>query len=496
MTVPAKAVAALVLLTLIRLWVAAAAPLAPDEAYYWVWSRALAAGYLDHPPMVALWIRAGTWLAGDGALGVRLLGPLSAAVGSVLLHDAAERLFPGRRAGPIAAALLNATLALGVGAVVMTPDTPLLFFWTVTLWAAARLAAGGGPSWWLVAGLATGLALASKYTAAFLPLGLGLYALWAAPQNLQRPEPWLGLVVAALVFLPVVLWNAEHGWAGFLHQGGRVAEWRPERAARYLSELLGGQVGLATPGVFALFVAGIAVSCRTALRGRDRAGSLLAALTVPGALVFLQHALGDRVQGNWPAILYPTAAVAAAGLAARPHPPEGEAAVSERTRASWGRWVAPSVVLGLFVAAAAYGHAATGWPAFPGDPVARQLFGWDGLAARVETARRAAGADYVAVEPYGAAAQLARLLPPPADVVGPGAHWVPMDLARAAADGRRGLLLRPARYGDRVDPALWREAAPLPDLSRVRDGVEVERYRVFLVRAAEGVSPGAVLPRR
>ena len=51
------------------------APLAsPDEAYYWVWSRALAAGYLDHPPMVALWIRAGTWIAGDTALGIRLLG--------------------------------------------------------------------------------------------------------------------------------------------------------------------------------------------------------------------------------------------------------------------------------------------------------------------------------------------------------------------------------------------------------------------------------------
>jgi hypothetical protein len=51
-------------LTVVRLWVAAVTPLAPDEAYYWVWSRALAAGYLDHPPMVALWIRIGTVFAG------------------------------------------------------------------------------------------------------------------------------------------------------------------------------------------------------------------------------------------------------------------------------------------------------------------------------------------------------------------------------------------------------------------------------------------------
>ena len=93
--------------------------------------------------MVALWIRAGTALAGPNPIGVRLLGPLSAALGSVLLYDTAECLFPGRHAGLTAAALLNATLALGVGAVIMTPDTPLLLFWTATLWAAARLASGG-----------------------------------------------------------------------------------------------------------------------------------------------------------------------------------------------------------------------------------------------------------------------------------------------------------------------------------------------------------------
>ncbi|MBV8703131.1 MAG: glycosyltransferase family 39 protein, partial [Acetobacteraceae bacterium] len=123
------AVASLAALTLARLAVARFAPLAPDEAYYWVWSRALAPGYLDAPPMVALWIRAGTWLAGPGALGVRLLGPLAAALGSVLLWDAGERLLPGRGAGLAGAALLNATLLFSVGAVVMTPDTPLLFFW-------------------------------------------------------------------------------------------------------------------------------------------------------------------------------------------------------------------------------------------------------------------------------------------------------------------------------------------------------------------------------
>ena len=43
---------ALLALTALRLVVAALVPLSPDEAYYWMWSRHLAGGYFDHPPMV------------------------------------------------------------------------------------------------------------------------------------------------------------------------------------------------------------------------------------------------------------------------------------------------------------------------------------------------------------------------------------------------------------------------------------------------------------
>ena len=225
--VVALAVAGLAALTAVRLAVAATLPLAPDETYYWVWSRALAAGYLDHPPMVALWIRAGTLVAGDGALGIRLLAPLAAALGSWLLWDAGEKLLPGRRAGLTAAVLLNATLLLGAGAVTMTPDTPLLFFWVCTLWALARLraqpassvveagaesgtkhGAEGGTAgdaerqpgaWWLAVGLFAGLAFDSKYTAAFLVLGIGLWLLVAERRWLARPWPWLGLLVGLLV---------------------------------------------------------------------------------------------------------------------------------------------------------------------------------------------------------------------------------------------------------------------------------------------------------
>ena len=188
--------AALAAVTLVRLVVAAMVPLAPDETYYWIWSHALATGYLDHPPMVALWIRAGTLLLGQSALGVRLLGPLAAALASWMLFDAANVLFPGRKPGLVAAMLLNASLLLGVGTVIITPDSPLLFFWTAAFWAVTRVAVGGSGVWWLAAGLAGGLALDSKYTALFLWVGVGLWVLLvpAVRPWLSRWQPWAACV--------------------------------------------------------------------------------------------------------------------------------------------------------------------------------------------------------------------------------------------------------------------------------------------------------------
>jgi 4-amino-4-deoxy-L-arabinose transferase-like glycosyltransferase len=473
--------AGLTALTAVRLWIAAVTPLAPDEAYYWVWSGALAAGYLDHPPMVALWIWAGTMVAGSGEIGIRLLGPLSAALGSVLLYDTAERLFPGRRAGLTAAVLLNATLAVGIGSVIMTPDAPLMLFWVATLWAGARLATGGAPAWWLAAGAFAGLALASKYTAAFLPIGLGLYALIVAPRSLRRAEPWLGAVVGGLIFLPVVLWNAGHGWAGFLRQGGRVYDWRPERALTNLVELVGGQIGLVTPGVLILFAAGIAVAVRQTMKSRDPAWCLLAALLVPGTVVFVEHAIGGRVQGNWPAILYPAAAVAAAGLAS----------------SLWRRLMLPSVGLGLVITAIVYAHVVAGWPPtvlVKRDPVARQLFGWNSLAAGADAARLEAGAAFIAAEPYGLAAELAWGLPDGDVAVGSGNHWETFALPRAYTGDARGILVRPEGYG-LPDPRDWRDWTRVASIARSTGVVELERYSVFLVRAADAPPRAVSLPR-
>ena len=464
--------------TVLRMFVAALVPLAPDEAYYWVWSQALALGYLDHPPMVALWIKAGTLLVGQTPLGVRLLGPLAAALASWLLFDAARCLFPRSGAGVIAVTLLNASLFLGVGTVIMTPDSPLLFFWTMGLWAAARIAVGGSGFWWLVAGLSGGLALDSKYTGLFLWIGIGLWVLLVPSVRwwLTRWHPWVAGAIGLALFAPVLIWNRDHQWASFVRQGGRVQDWRPDRAVGFLAELVGGQIGLATPIVWYLCMAGLVAASRAVWRRRDPAWSLLLSLSLPPVLVFVQHAFGGRVQGNWPVVIYPALAIASAGAGVR------------------RRWWISAGAVGFAITLLAYGQASRGLLPLPLqlDPIASRLAGWDNFAGQVEAARRLADASFVVAEGYAETSELTWLLPEGTTVAAMGARWRLFDLPLVTLQGQVGILVRGERDSDPPDPVMWERADRFGTADRPGSGAR--GYVLYRVVPQAG-GQAAALPR-
>lgn len=357
----------LVGLTVLRLCLAGHLGLTPDEAYYWIWSRTPQASYLDHPFMIALWIRVGTALFGDNAFGVRVLGPVSALLGSVALISAGRDILGSRSAGYRAALILNATLMLGLGAATATPDTPLVFFLALALFSLGRLGRTGKSWWWIVIGLCFGLAFDSKYTAVLPASGCFLWMILTNKHKHKHRQRvfWVfgGGCAGLIAILPVLFWNYAHCWVSFVKQGGRVGDWNPLRALRFLSELVGGQIGLATPLIFFLFCLGIIQACR--LARRDEAARLLACLCLVPVVVFVQHAFGGRVQANWPVVLYPAAALAAA-------------ATRFRIRFACGLGLALTLVVtfqGLFAPVRLSPHH---------DVIARQTAGWPGLAHEIE----------------------------------------------------------------------------------------------------------------
>ena len=139
-----------------RLWAASNSGLFFDEAYYWHWSTNLMPGYFDHPPMVALFIRAGTLLFGDTSLGVRFGTALTAPLGAWATWAIALELSGSRRVAAWAAIFSSLTGA-ALLSVAVFPDEPMVLFWLVATLALVKVHKGGAPWWWIIAGVAIGL---------------------------------------------------------------------------------------------------------------------------------------------------------------------------------------------------------------------------------------------------------------------------------------------------------------------------------------------------
>ena len=369
-------------LMLLRLVAAARAPLVPDESYYWLWAQHPAAGYYDHPPMVAWWIGAGT-VFGASPLAVRLLFALSFIPLSWLVFDTARALF-GASVARRSLLWLNACLLSSLLTVGATPDPPSVLMWAGGLWALARLRASGKAYWWLLFGLLAGLGIEAKYTNFFLGLGV---VLWVAIDRdarrwLLTPWPYLGAIAAAAAMAPNLVWNAQHHWLTIAKQFGRIAP--AHLTARYLIEFIVSQPLLLNPLVFVFAVAGVAAWWRNRRSGPL---TLLVALPAPLAAYMLLHVFHDRIQANWTAPLFPGLIILAAFGAERV---AGKGLV--RCRA----WAAPfGVVLsGLILAGCCVGDIGPG-------------AGWDRLSRDIDGKATAAGAAWIATADYDTEGELA-----------------------------------------------------------------------------------------
>src|ERR1700729_2123713 len=159
------AVAALIaVLTILRVIYASVIDLRTDEAYYWTWSKENVLCFLDHPPMIAWFIRFGTAIFGDTNLGVRFAGVLAMLVMQLLLADIVRRVTNDVRAIVLALLMPEAALYYGLLMAKVSPDVAMIPFAVAMLWALVRLGESGDARWWLAAGVFAGLALLSKFT--------------------------------------------------------------------------------------------------------------------------------------------------------------------------------------------------------------------------------------------------------------------------------------------------------------------------------------------
>lgn len=353
--------------------------LLPEEAYYWNYSQHPDIGYLDHPPMVAWLIWLGTTAFGQNEFGVRV-GAFGCWLATACFVYRLTRNYFDNTSALVAVLLAQVFPYFFFVGFLMTPDAPLVSCWSGALYFAARaLISERRNAWWGV-GACMGIGMISKYSIGLLGPAILLFLLLDSRSRrwLLRWEPYAAILIAALIFSPVIVWNFKHGWASFGFQSTR----RLSAHANFsLHELIASVLVLLTPtGVLAALL--ILFRRRVIAPANDvtakRRSLFIQVFTLVPLAVFVAFSLRHRVQLNWTGPLW-TAMLAPIAWSLSSSP--SARGLSKLLHAAW----MPTILVVVVLYASGLYHLVLG---LPGIGYSKQIqlvpVGWRNLSDQVD----------------------------------------------------------------------------------------------------------------
>jgi hypothetical protein len=391
-------------ITIFRLLLVDRFGLGVDESHYLLYSRHLAWGYFDHPPMVAF-LAALTTLFGDSVFWVRL-GPIICSTASlIILRYLALALYRDERIALWAVLLLQVMPYQHLLMVGLLPDATLNIFWCGTLLAVWRAMNSGKWAIWILTGLLFGGALLSKYHAVLLALCLLGYFITSTNHRfwLKKIQPYVAALIGLIVFIPNIIWNARHDWISYSYQLGQSTGDGLD-AGKFLVAI-GGQLGAWSPVIFGLLIAAITVQVfQKKISDADR---LIAWTSIPIFIFFCLAGLTSKILPHWTSVGWWTGSIAVAVVVLRKISRQNPSAKR------WRHWTATAVLTGSAMTALLYMVLflpvvvpVYNWtrnvslslnrqfpavkplkPYETGFDISNELFGWQDIAHQVETIR-------------------------------------------------------------------------------------------------------------
>ena len=269
----------------VHLWWHSAYGYFRDELYYLDCAAHLDWGYVDHPPLSIAILAITKAVLGTSLLAIRLPAVLAGAATVALSGLLAWRMGGGRFAQGLASlSILVAPVYLGVGSFFSMNAFDQLF-WTLASYALVRAVTTGNARFWLWFGLVAGVGLMNKISVLFLGFGVVVGLLLTRHRRFfATKELWLGGAIAAVIFLPNVLWQIQHGFptlefidnatqhkilgrSVFAYFTGQFVEMHPANAPIWLAGIAYGLFGRNTRPLRILSIAFLAVFALLAYRG-------------------------------------------------------------------------------------------------------------------------------------------------------------------------------------------------------------------------------------
>jgi hypothetical protein len=339
---------------------------------------------------------------------------------------------------------------------------------------------------------------------------------------LRRPEPYAALLVTLLMFVPVLAWNASHGWVSIAFQLGRGGTPGHVTMARRLGALgqnIAGQIAWILPWIWVI----LAAALLRVLRRRpvdDRECFFACLALVPIALFTLVSLGGQPGLPHWPAsgylFLFPLAvSVLLPHLHRAPMLPgtcsyvrvSGESVFARHRHQLVTWWLAGSVLAFSLLLAFAASAAITGWPGRvapslfrKGDPTLEAL-DWSELRPGLDSLGVVAGPrTFVAGTSWVQSGKIAYALGPSIPVVclsaDPRGFGYVYD--QRVFEGEDGVIIDrlPARHNVMaMYGPYFAQLAPAGEIGIRRDGRAAFDVAVYVGRGFRGPYPAPVSSR-
>ncbi|WP_299671056.1 glycosyltransferase family 39 protein [uncultured Polaribacter sp.] len=193
--------------------------LMPQDAYYYLYGQNLSLSYFDHPGMIGYILRAFTDTFGQTVFVVKFADFTITSL-TILSFYKLSCYFLSKNRQHKAFILFASTIFVSILSFNSTPDVPLLLFWTLSLICLYKAIFEEKKWFWILGGIAMGLAFNSKYTAILLQIGLFAFLLFSNKYRklLFSPWLWVSIIISVAITFPVWYWNYKNEFASFVFQ--------------------------------------------------------------------------------------------------------------------------------------------------------------------------------------------------------------------------------------------------------------------------------------